>query len=47
MSADRVYRGGSCYYLASYARVAYRYGIDPSLRYGILGFRLVEEQGGE
>ena len=36
----RVYRGGSWFNSAQFARVAYRYGYDPSNRDDSLGFRL-------
>jgi len=38
--SNRVVRGGSWYYDADYCRSAYRYGLEPSDRRGILGFRL-------
>jgi formylglycine-generating enzyme required for sulfatase activity len=38
---DRVLRGGSWFGLASSCRSAYRYGLDPSIRFGSLGFRLL------
>ncbi|MGK5092736.1 SUMF1/EgtB/PvdO family nonheme iron enzyme [Deltaproteobacteria bacterium TL4] len=37
--SSRVYRGGSFYNLADYARSAYRDGFDPSGRGGAVGFR--------
>jgi formylglycine-generating enzyme required for sulfatase activity len=40
-SSSRVLRGGIWNYDASYSRVAFRYYTAPSLRYSIVGFRLV------
>ena len=39
-NSDRVYRGGSWGLSMQFARVAYRSGRPPSIRLGILGFRL-------
>ena len=39
-SSNRVYRGGSWYYYASYCRVALRYNRTPGFRSSDLGFRL-------
>ena len=39
-NANRVIRGGSWFSNARYCRVAYRNNYDPSIRYGIVGFRL-------
>ena len=36
----RVFRGGSWYIDASYARVSYRYWNDPASRSSLIGFRL-------
>ena len=37
---DRVYRGGSCFYLAQICRAAYRDRVRPTGRGDSLGFRL-------
>jgi len=37
---NRVNRGGSCFYSASYCRSAYRFWLEPGLRNDNLGFRL-------
>jgi formylglycine-generating enzyme required for sulfatase activity len=37
---NRVRRGGCWFDSAEFARVAYRFGVDPASRVGILGFRL-------
>ena len=39
--SDRVVRGGSWYYNASFLRSAYRGNVGPGYRYGNVGFRLV------
>ena len=45
--ADRVFRGGSCYYTAFYARAANRGGIIPGDRGGDLGLRLAFDREGQ
>jgi formylglycine-generating enzyme required for sulfatase activity len=41
--ALRVYRGGSWFRSAGYARAAYRLGGSPGNRYGGIGFRLCRD----
>jgi len=36
--------GGSWYYAASALRASFRFGVDPSLRSSIIGFRLVRSK---
>lgn len=45
-SSDRVLRGGSWFYSAQFARVASRRSSDPTLRGGVVGFRLAFDREG-
>ena len=42
---NRVYRGGSWFYSADYARAAFRDRLYPGSRDGLLGLRHVRDQG--
>ncbi|MBM3260350.1 MAG: formylglycine-generating enzyme family protein [Candidatus Sericytochromatia bacterium] len=44
IGSNRVSRGGSWYYGASYARAAYRYSFYPGYRYNNFGFRLARSR---
>jgi formylglycine-generating enzyme required for sulfatase activity len=47
LEVSRVFRGGSWFYTADYARAACRSGNNPGDRRGSLGFRIVRDTNHE